>query len=289
MGSFVHSSAIMLLPLVLAVVLGSVLGKSPEEGDHFEGDIILDEDESMYNAIRNSRSFWPNGRVPYRVDSSITSRERSTLMAAIADYNRYTCIRWVPRTTESAYVSIVKGGGCSSQVGTTGRTQRLTLGRGCWNKGIVIHEMMHAVGFWHEQSRSDRDSYVTIVTQNINPRMRYNFNKMSSSQVNNIDRYDYGSIMHYGPMAFSANRQPTIVPKQKGARIGQRAGFSQLDIKKINILYKCGKTGGGGGPRPTSSSCRDNHRNCRYWARVGECKRNPNYMLTRCKKSCRRC
>lgn len=51
--------------------------------------------------------------------------------------------------------------------------------------------------------------------------------------------YDYASLMHYGPKAFSSNGQDTIIPKQKGVSIGQRIAFSKLDSHKINKLYRC--------------------------------------------------
>ncbi|CAH1790161.1 unnamed protein product [Owenia fusiformis] len=288
--------------------------RSPEEGNLFEGDIAIDGDwEDVYNAISRATQMWPNGIVPYTVQGA-SSSELQLLQAAISDYRTYTCIRWVPRTTESAYVKIIKGGGCYSNVGTLRRVQTLSLGRGCWNKGIIIHEMMHAVGFWHEQSRSDRDNYVTIMLQNVRPGMEHNFQKMSSSQAKNILSYDYGSIMHYGPTAFTKNGQRTIVPRQSGVTIGQRRGFSNLDIQKINILYNCKggatippvtarpttrrtqptvrtirptfptRTTPRQTPRPTTGTCRDRSSACDIYKRQGFC--NQQFYRDICSATC---
>ncbi|GFV09259.1 zinc metalloproteinase nas-15 [Trichonephila clavipes] len=58
---------------------------------------------------------------------------------------------------------------CYSMVGRMGGEQNLSLATDCDQMGIVIHEFMHALGFWHEQSRIDRDDYVTIRWENISP------------------------------------------------------------------------------------------------------------------------
>ena len=54
--------------------------------------------------------------------------------------------RFVPRTSQRDYIHIVKGSGCSSSVGRVGGGQQVSLGRGCVYKGIVQHELMHALG-----------------------------------------------------------------------------------------------------------------------------------------------
>uniref|UniRef100_A0A8C6Q5B4 Metalloendopeptidase n=1 Tax=Nothobranchius furzeri TaxID=105023 RepID=A0A8C6Q5B4_NOTFU len=122
---------------------------------------------------------------------------------------------------------------CWSFLGQTGGSQVLSLqSPGCMWAGIAAHEFMHALGFVHEQSRSDRDHYVTIVWKNIIKQATNNLNSP----------YDYSSVMHYGRYAFSEDGGPTIIPRPDPyIPIGQRDGPSALDLHKINTLYDCGR------------------------------------------------
>lgn len=95
------------------------------------------------------------------------TEERGVIAKAFSEYHKNTCIKFRPRTTEVDYIHITKGNGCSSLVGRVGGAQPVTLGQGCVYPGIAIHELMHATGFWHEQSRWDRDDFVTVLFQNI--------------------------------------------------------------------------------------------------------------------------
>lgn len=40
---------------------------------------------------------------------------------------------------------------CWSLIGRVGGEQKLSLGRGCEQTGTAIHEILHALGVWHEQ------------------------------------------------------------------------------------------------------------------------------------------
>jgi len=284
------------------------------ESKNFEGDIVLTKYErenmdaflngTLYtgltrNAIIPGRSgnLWTNGVVPYvyaRGHFRYAS-QKQIISRAMNEYARRTCIRFKPRTTERNFIQFVESGGCSSQVGMVGNMQRVTLGRGCVNFGTVIHELMHAVGFWHEQSRADRDQYVYIYWNNIIPGMRFNFQKYGFNKIQHLGTpYDYCSVMHYPGHAFSANGRPTIVKRQQGgcvlgANQSARGGFSANDVVKLNKLYKC-SGGTNPTPKPTpTGKCVDDNVSCARWAQSGECKKNPGYMLKSCRKSCKQC
>ncbi len=56
---------------------------------------------------------------------------------------------------------------CYSHVGRQGGPQDISIGTGCEGRGVIMHELIHALGRWHEQSRWDRNNYVTVNTENI--------------------------------------------------------------------------------------------------------------------------
>ena len=71
--------------------------------------------------------------------------------------------------------------------------------------GTVEHEFLHALGVHHEQNRPDRDQYVDILWDNMNPKWKSQFSRRDSSEVLGYGPYDYGSVMHYGAGAFATS------------------------------------------------------------------------------------
>ena len=90
----------------------------------------------MYrNAIRDPAKKWPDAKIPYVISSKFGSKERSVIARAMKTYHQKTCIRFLPRTSQAAYIHLVKGSGCSSSIGRTGRMQTVSLGTGCVYSG----------------------------------------------------------------------------------------------------------------------------------------------------------
>ncbi|KAI8485973.1 hypothetical protein Bbelb_362940 [Branchiostoma belcheri] len=179
---------------------------------------------------------------PKAIVTAPAASELGWIQRSLRHFNRQTCLQFKPRDNEASYVSIVKLEGCWSKPGRMGGMQELSLGDGCMWKGTVRHELMHTVGFWHEHQRPDRDDYVTIMLNNVDPAFHPQFEKISGSSTLDLP-YDYGSIMHYGSHLNSINGRETIVPKLplNGVVLGAAYRLSSLDVQKINKLYGCNK------------------------------------------------
>ncbi|XP_023227574.1 astacin-like metalloprotease toxin 4 [Centruroides sculpturatus] len=159
------------------------------------------------------------------------------------NFELYTCVRFVERTNEENYVKIFKGPGCYSTVGRNKGKQMLSLAKGCWNLGTIVHELNHAVGFYHEQNRPDRDEYIKVFWENIEPDMESQFVKFTPNEMKIFNGFDYNSVMLYGERFFSKDgRSKTMVASRQGMRlidVSRKPGLSKSDIYRINTLYNC--------------------------------------------------
>jgi len=217
-----------------------------------EGDIMLPDTPpgNDYNAIIGNNRFgksykWENGVVPYVIGKEYNKTEINMIKIGIQMYHDHTCIRFVERTNEKDYIYLKKRGNiCSSYMGRQGGPQMVSLGVPKCFKNIakIIHEFMHALGFFHEHSRTDRDDHIKLIKANIKGDGLDQFSSYSKDEIDDLEApYDTCSVMHYPETAFSKdNTSKTIVPYVKRrCKMGQRDGFSDIDIRKINTFYKC--------------------------------------------------
>ncbi|KAI5625789.1 hatching enzyme 1b precursor [Silurus asotus] len=208
-----------------------------------EGDIHVKRSRTAV-ICTNNNCYWkksPNGlvEVPYILSSAFSSSDKTVITNAMSSFHNKTCIRFISRTNQTDYLSIKSNAACYSDVGKSGGAQVVSLSQlGCIYYGVVQHELNHALGFYHEHVRSDRDNYVTINWNNMDPTMTSNFNLKNTNNLNTP--YDYSSVMHYGRTAFSINGLDTITPiPNPKVKIGQRQELSTIDVRRINTLYKC--------------------------------------------------
>ncbi|XP_042197482.1 hatching enzyme 1.2-like [Callorhinchus milii] len=224
---------------------------------------------------------WPRSRdgnvyIPYAFTSNFEQYQQEEIFSAIAEFSVLTCIRFKYRTFEAGYIAISSQRGCWSYIGPSGGIQqKLSLEKpDCIQIAVIQHELLHAIGFYHEHNRSDRDQYVDIIMENVQPGFEDNFVKVITNNLNT--KYDYSSVMHYGKYLFSKSpKLPTIIPKPNpNTKIGQLDGFSETDILKVNRLYKCEVCGNlfvgnhGSFTSPNYPGSYPNHADCKWMIRA---------------------
>ncbi|XP_061669936.1 hatching enzyme 1.2-like isoform X1 [Syngnathoides biaculeatus] len=220
------------------------VGQDPNEPLVIFGDIAIPTGLQNADPCTVNGCLWPKGsnglvNVPYRISRQYSPQERQRIVNGLQSFAESTCIRFTPRNGQRNFVDIQSRTGCYSFVGRRGRGQVVSLSRqGCIFRQTIQHELLHALGFDHEQSRSDRDQHVRIILENVSPGMAGNFRKINTRNLGTP--YDYNSVMHYGRLAFSRNRRPTIVPiPDNNVPIGQATRMSPTDIRRVNLLYGC--------------------------------------------------
>eukprot|EP00064_Thunnus_orientalis_P008995 superscaffoldBa00001110_g9018 len=142
---------------------------------------------------------WPDGIIPYMISgnfsgcqtliqSFLPGSQRAIFRQAMRHWERHTCVTFTERTTEESYIVFTyRPCGCCSYVGRRGGgPQAISIGKNCDKFGIVVHELGHVIGFWHEHTRPDRDEHVSIIRDNIQQGQEYNFLKMEPGEVDSL-------------------------------------------------------------------------------------------------------
>lgn len=228
----------------------------PMQNPHlFEGDMILSpvasaalsSGISLYAATSDTSLLWPDGRIYYQFGIKDEGL-RNLVRRAMDHIEKRTCIRFIERGVVhrflgvNDYVTIIRGKGCYSLVGRGRGSQLLSLGPGCENESIIIHELMHAIGFFHKHSRSDRDQFLHIHWDNIDKKMWPQFEKLNPEENQVLTPFDYMSIMLYGDRTFSYDDFSITMTRKDGGRLIDvpfKNGLSKHDVYNVNHLYDC--------------------------------------------------
>ena len=203
-------------------------------------------------ATSDETRLWPGKTVPYVISTVFTDSQRERILQAMRNWSDETCIRFVARSSQTDYIMFIKDStACRSKIGRDGKRQYIRLNDSCAsNNRTIMHEIGHALGLWHEQSRPDRDSYVTIHLENVIQMKKHNFEKRREKTVDyQGSEYDYRSIMHYRTTAFvkpDCSGCQTIVVNNNAAYIRQGSPvlgrvmiISESDAIQIKRLYRC--------------------------------------------------
>uniref|UniRef100_A0A336L7R2 Metalloendopeptidase n=1 Tax=Culicoides sonorensis TaxID=179676 RepID=A0A336L7R2_CULSO len=188
-------------------------------------------------ATAKKERVWDFGVIPYEIDGNFSGGHKALFKQAMRHWENFTCIKFVERNPVDHPNYIVfteRPCGCCSFVGKRGNgPQAISIGKNCDKFGIVVHELGHVVGFWHEHTRPDRENHVVIEKNNIMQGQEYNFNKLTEEEVNSLGLpYDYDSIMHYARNTFSKEKCEWRITATHGERIV--LNITDLHIFKSN-------------------------------------------------------
>lgn len=230
--------------------------------DLIEGDIIICGDPDCRATYVTN--LWASGIVPYEFDANVSALNRQRTVDAVAEWAAVADLSFEPYNPAVHgfnHIHVRDSSGDeqpsnSSLVGMAGGEQVINIAS--WGaKFVIAHEFGHALGYWHEQSRPDRDTYVRIEWDRIEEGTEHNFNL--HADAGQYGPYDFDSVMHYGQCAFSCcGAQPplactttscgadlpncrtiTVLPPHQSFQddIGQRNQLSFWDAQVMSFLY----------------------------------------------------
>jgi len=208
------------------------------------------QEKSSYSA-RNDVNLWntfiddETYTIPWRLDPKDPWAYNSTLeyIPIVAkQLEENTCLRFKPWSGEKSWLLLWPVSyGCWTQVGRPDEGDRF-VNLSPWCGITLMHEVMHTLGFIHEQQRPDRDQYITVDLSNVAKKNHYSFDKEKKEDLVDLGLpYDLDSVMQYGSDSFKKDKSLPghVMLTLDGKTFPTGRNLSELDIKEINKLYGC--------------------------------------------------
>lgn len=231
----------------------------------FQGDILLDKPVASFSShpkpqmltVASPQSLWPKvggvATVYYTIDAASDPNATPKINTAISKFNSdfSGLIQWVEWNSSYGpnYVDINLNpydysGECEALEGYEAVPAQPMGGSTACAVGTILHEMGHVIGLWHEQSRPDRDSYITVNYNNVIKGSWSNF-EVVTQNAQTLGLYDYASLMQYPPYSFSRNGGPVIetipagipLANVEGVPVPATVDYSAGDKEAIQRLY----------------------------------------------------
>src|ERR1043166_6483234 len=253
----IHSSTFkfqrtLFFVLVLHRILPYALGQCSGSSEYLQRFVAATAPTTCDDNFGNQK--WPEGLVPFQLDSDLSDGQAAVILDAMTHImNSLPDIKFLPRLdNQSSFIHVryqdVPGCG-NSKVGMQPAGQCVNVD--CVNRWVVIHELLHALGYPHEQSRPDREMFVEILTGNIESGREGNFDVTDGWLPNSTDTpYDFRSVMHYSECAFSTcgllctaldRGCWTIVCRDAYEQyqdvIGNKSDWGDYDVKDLVNVY----------------------------------------------------
>ncbi|CAJ0933447.1 unnamed protein product, partial [Mesorhabditis belari] len=239
---------------IAAGVAGSLYGGdmmlSDDQVDALLGEFLDDADDRVkrqaQHPIKLPGKLWTSGTFYYVFDANLPEKTKKFAQIGIDFWKSMTCINFVEDANAPNRVRFRKDTGCSSSVGMIGGEQIIKLADSCGNFRNCVHEIAHALGFFHEMSRYDVKDSVTVYKNNVNTSHVSNFNEQTNETNYNYGLpFEYGSIMQYKDTDFIWDYLEDTTTRTMYAKIDEyqyAMGSRQIafyDISMMNEHYQC--------------------------------------------------
>lgn len=215
-----------------------------KDGEYYRNDDMLFHPSEGTKGVfsKDEIKYWPNGIVYYEFDSNADSTLIANATLAMTELSDSTGVQFVAKPSYAPnYIRFQLSSENNSYVGMKGNMQEINI----VSKGkryVIMHEIMHALGVFHEHARIDRDDYITINWSNLKPGKEYAFYKQSTSSAYDYGAFNFESIMLYPSMINDLNfvydsSVPAITKKDNSIFTANRSYLSHGDIKTVKQIY----------------------------------------------------